>query len=287
MDKTYRIIAVHDTKALEEHREQIANLFFLCFGVPLDPGIWAWAYLSNPCGFPYVNLAYADDVLVGHYAIIPLKFIVGNCRHSVALSMTTMVHPSHRKSGLFSELANATYRQAVVDGTAAVFGFPNNNSAPGFRKRLNWEIDEKWGIVAVPVSLRIGQRVEPKLVSSDEFRALFKAPTEAAFLDLSDPELLTWRLAKPGTQYTLLRVEKELFIVKPYGDSLDLVYHSSVEQNILSAVSIYANSYEYKTINIFGCLSDGADQKTSYRFGFRCFDTALTFKPQLIFSDVF
>ena len=50
----------------------------------------------------------------------------------------TMKHKNHTGKGLFIELAKRTYKLAKDHGAKFVFGFPNQNSYPGFVKKLNW-----------------------------------------------------------------------------------------------------------------------------------------------------
>lgn len=53
----------------------------------------------------------------------------------------TMTHKNHTGKGLFIELAKRTYKLAREKGVELVFGFPNQNSFPGFVNKLNWKHD--------------------------------------------------------------------------------------------------------------------------------------------------
>jgi len=55
-----------------------------------------------------------------------------------AQSGDTMTHKSHRKKGLFIKLAKMTYDTAKKEGIEFIFGFPSNDSFPGFKYKLNW-----------------------------------------------------------------------------------------------------------------------------------------------------
>jgi len=289
MDSEYRILLVHDTRKLVAHRERILGLFTISFGIPLDPAIWTWAYCNNPCGPAYVYLAYSGEELVAHYAMIPLYYIGAGIRVRVALSMTTMVHPSHRKSGLFRELAEMSYRQGAADGVSAVVGFPNKASEPGFRKRLSWEIDQQLGIVALAVeSSTTAAILAVNSISEADFSAAFRAPAGAVFLDLSDPIILSWRVSKPGVQYRLLQTDEAIFIVKPFGIVLDVVYHSRLDTRDLEMLGAYASTNGFSTLSVFRAVDEKSSQATPYRFGFRYFLAGMPpFEPQLILSDVF
>lgn len=50
----------------------------------------------------------------------------------------TMTHKSHTGKGLFTLLAKKTYQYIEESGVQFVFGFPNDNSLPGFTKKLGW-----------------------------------------------------------------------------------------------------------------------------------------------------
>jgi GNAT superfamily N-acetyltransferase len=55
-----------------------------------------------------------------------------------AQSGDTMTHSAHTGKGLFTQLAQKTYDYCKENGFHLVFGFPNENSFPGFVKRLGW-----------------------------------------------------------------------------------------------------------------------------------------------------
>ncbi len=55
-----------------------------------------------------------------------------------AQSGDTMTHSDHKGKGLFTMLALETYQYCKENGFHCVFGFPNENSFPGFIKRLGW-----------------------------------------------------------------------------------------------------------------------------------------------------
>jgi hypothetical protein len=49
-----------------------------------------------------------------------------------------MTHSNHRGNGLFTKLALETFNYCKDNGFHFVFGFPNDNSLPGFTKKLAW-----------------------------------------------------------------------------------------------------------------------------------------------------
>lgn len=289
MDKAYTIIAIHDTQTLLQHRTAILDLFALCFGSDMDPDLWDWAYQDNPCGDAYVQLAYKGDELVGHYAMIPQYYGNRTQQQTVALSMTTMVHPGHRRAGLFQTLAEACYAQATGDGVFAVLGFPNSKSTPGFKKRLHWHCNDDYQIIKTKTSKQDGADQFHK-INLDEFCERYQAHDRDYMLDLNQKELLSWRLSKPDTDYLLLQGEQQtLFIVKPFAETLDVVFASTPA--IPVGLRSYAEQHGYTALVSFSTETDSHTdyiEGTQYRFGYRGFQNSdIHFSPQLIMSDVF
>jgi hypothetical protein len=195
--------------SLLEHRDAIEHLFYLSFGQRALGEIWNWAYLQNPNGDPIVSLCYEHNELVGHYAIVPMPLSSATVRKNSYISMTTMVAESHRKFGLFTQLAQENYARATELGVDFVFGFPNAQSTPGFRKRLNWDLPESDYVVALDKADLLALAESGKLEKSDRLS-----------LDLSQTVLREWRLSRPGTSYTF----ENGLAYKRHGEALDLLW---------------------------------------------------------------
>lgn len=99
---------------------------------------WRWMYEANPSGTGLIWLAEHQDKIVGQYAVVPIRMKMGSSRTTVALSLDTMTHPDYRRQGMFEALAKAVYAEAQARGIQMVYGFPNDQSYPGFMKKLQW-----------------------------------------------------------------------------------------------------------------------------------------------------
>lgn len=199
---------------LLQHRESIEALFFSSFGQRAMGDIWDWAYQHNPSGEPVVSLCYEGDVLVGHYAIVPMPLSSGDVRKNSYISMTTMVAESHRKFGLFTQLAQDTYAAAAKLGVDFVFGFPNSQSSPGFRKRLEWTLPESDYVATIDRAVLLDAAHAGKFDKTDRLG-----------LDLTQPALREWRLARPGATYTF----RDGLAFKAHNGTLDLLWWETTE----------------------------------------------------------
>ena len=79
----------------------------------------------------------SDNKPAAFYGVLPCRFRIRDETFLAAQSADTMTHPSHRKKGLFTQLAKMTYELARHEGIQFIFGFPNQNSYGGF-VRLEW-----------------------------------------------------------------------------------------------------------------------------------------------------
>ena len=80
-----------------------------------------------------------NNELAAYYGVFPIILNYELEDYLVAQSGDTMTAPVHRKKGLFTKLAKETYSLAQKKGVNFIFGFPNENSYPGFERKLNWK----------------------------------------------------------------------------------------------------------------------------------------------------
>jgi hypothetical protein len=113
-------------------------LFKKVYRTEMSKAFYRWRFLANPFGPPMVSLLWDGATLVGHYAVSPMKSLVGDRIVASAQSMTTMTHPDYRNRGVFSTLAEDLYARMAGLGVGMVWGFPNTQSHYGFVHRLGW-----------------------------------------------------------------------------------------------------------------------------------------------------
>lgn len=98
-----------------------------------------WQYLENPAGDAIVIIARADNgELAGQYVVIPIWLRLGTDRVKGSLSLNTLTHPNYRGMGLFTRMAKETYAICQREGVSLTLGFPNQNSYPGFVRKLQF-----------------------------------------------------------------------------------------------------------------------------------------------------
>ena len=125
-----------------ENFSDLLDLMAVINGVAPDPMQLQRKYETQAIGAAHVGfLAYAkgEKKAAAFYGVFPVRLFLNNAEVLAAQSGDTMTHPNHRGKGLFVALAQKTYAIAAQEGIQLVFGFPNQNSYPGFVKKLGWQ----------------------------------------------------------------------------------------------------------------------------------------------------
>lgn len=211
---------VKDYKPGDENA--ILALFKLVFKKEMNLNYWKWRFELNPAGAHFIKLMWIDDLLVGHYAVSPVKMNVFGKVEMTALSMTTMTHPEYGGKGIFNKLALKLYDELETQkGFTAIWGFPNRNSHYGFIKNLGWSdvgvIHNLTMQINISTSKQSQNIKESKNFSDKHERKLNELSSSFNINVIKDVKYLNWRYSlNPSQGYTVFDYEdgiREGFIV--------------------------------------------------------------------------
>jgi hypothetical protein len=119
----------------------VGRLYNAVYDKQADPDFFAKKYDTAFTGVEYTGfIAYSDQLPIAFYAVIPCFIKCGDKVILSAQSADTMTHPDHRNKGLFVELALTTFQLCRDLNIQLLFGFPNQNSLPGFVNKLGWRV---------------------------------------------------------------------------------------------------------------------------------------------------
>jgi len=122
-------------------------------------------YGTDHTGIAYIGfIAYNKQMLpISYYGVIPCFMSCDSKSILAAQSADTMTHPEYRNRGLFVELAQQTLELCRNEGIRIVFGFPNQNSLPGFIHKLKWQTTETMDCFIIPVKAIPMERLSVKI----------------------------------------------------------------------------------------------------------------------------
>lgn len=108
-------------------------------------------YFKNPSGNALIDLAWDEEkkVIAGQYVVLPMRFKVGKEQIGCVLSLNTLTREAYRGQGIFTKLAENVYARAKEMDKEFCYGMPNQNSYPGFIKKLDF-----CNLGAIPLFLR-------------------------------------------------------------------------------------------------------------------------------------
>lgn len=170
----------------ERSLQTYAELFRTCFPTAshLTPRYLRWLYVDNPCGKVVGMDATSQGELAAHYVCVPTRVSFFGTEVNALLSLNTATHPNFRGQGLFTKLAEGTYKFAEESGFSLVYGVANANSTPGFTRKLGFQL-----VAPLEARLGFGRQLE-----IDWDRAL----KTAMFRRLWDTTQLAWRARNPS-----------------------------------------------------------------------------------------
>ena len=186
---------------------------------PLTTESLRWYYDENPAGSAAVGRVEEDGKRLGNYALIPNRFRSTSGEERVlGLGVDLAVDPEARGSGAFRRTVEDSYDRAVAHGFDGILGVANANSAPRMVATLGWRSLAPLPVTMIPAigrttgfnSITITEStvgVVDGLVDGEFVRA-----SRIGFAPVWTPELLRWRLRRPGHSYSI-HISDDLVVV--------------------------------------------------------------------------
>lgn len=111
-------------------------------------GAVEWAFRSNPRAFA---VARHNGRIEGVSAYILSRMKFGKGTGAGLQAVDSFVTNDMRGKGVFTELARAYDRHAGRSGADLVWGFPNDNAAPAWFRKLDWHSHEQVPLLVKPL----------------------------------------------------------------------------------------------------------------------------------------
>jgi GNAT superfamily N-acetyltransferase len=177
---------------------------------PLTVDSLRWYYEENPVGPAAVGNVEQEGRRLGNYALIPQRFIseTGDER-ILGVGVDLAVSPDARGGGVFRRTVEDAYARAITLGHDGILGVANANSAPRMVATLGWRALDPLPITLCPPIGTGGAfevtEVDGRFAHGDVFARLraegFERDAGEGHAPVWTPELLRWRLARPGLRY--------------------------------------------------------------------------------------
>jgi len=216
----------------------VSELYETVFGDERDEEWFDWKYRRNPY-VDHVPITVATDEagrIIGARPFLALPLAIEGRRELALQPCDTMVHPDHRRQGLFTRMTERAIERYADHEAALFFNFPNEHSQAGYEK-LGWEpighvttryrihrpskglpggstVQNISGSVAnvvqrgyLAILKRLAQSPSGMTVSKhdrpplDELLTLYRSATPAGVHVLRDDRFWRWRFENPDWTY--------------------------------------------------------------------------------------
>lgn len=130
----------HYTRITDDSYTELQQMQRACYGRAHSLEDFQNKYDTDVFGAKNIGFIAKDDnnSNAAYYGVFPIAICYDSKSYLAAQSGDTMTVPEHRKQGLFVALAKESYRLAHEESVRLVYGFPNQNSYPGFKNKLDW-----------------------------------------------------------------------------------------------------------------------------------------------------
>jgi GNAT superfamily N-acetyltransferase len=121
-----------------EDRDGVIALDRIVWDRDRGPDWFRWKYESNPFADDVpVFVAERDGEIVGARPFMAFRIRAGETVVGALQPSDTMVHPDHRRRGLFTRMTRRAIAAYADEDRALLFNYPNDAARPGYEK-LGW-----------------------------------------------------------------------------------------------------------------------------------------------------
>ena len=114
-----------------------------------------WGYFKNPAGNAIIKIAKNENnEVVGQYILTIMRIEVFGKVEKATLSLNTLTNKEYSGQGIFTTLSENAYSTCSAEGYAFTYGYPNQNSYPGFVNKLKFTKIHEVPLLVYPCNLR-------------------------------------------------------------------------------------------------------------------------------------
>ena len=177
---------------------------------PLTVESLRWYYHENPAGAAAVGRVEDAGRRIGNYALVPNRFrSISGEERVLGVGVDLAVDPDARGSGAFRRTVEDSYQRGSAQGFDGILGVANANSAPRMVATLGWRALPSFPVTMIPAigstrgftSLTVDEQ-SIGIVESLVFEEFLRS-SSYGFAPVWTPDLLRWRLRRPGHSYSL------------------------------------------------------------------------------------
>ena len=212
---------------------------------------------ENPFGKAIAYVMKYNDILVGFYAITPIKLNIDQKSTLGGYSFLSMTHPDHSKKGIFQKLAKKTFEEAKKQKYNFILGFANKTSFPIFTKKLNFK--HVFPLNHLEIKIDPNSSFSLKMSKTnrypDKLWNNYNSKNELIFIEKNN-NYIQWRFKNTLYQYYIFSSKNEYFVYKKFDNTLHILDFFGTEseqfyENLLDVANVLLKKLDCEKITLW------------------------------------
>ena len=212
---------------------------------------------ENPFGKAIAYVMKYNDILVGFYAITPIKLNIDQKSTLGGYSFLSMTHPDHSKKGIFQKLAKKTFEEAKKQKYNFILGFANKTSFPIFTKKLNFKHIFPLNHLEIKIDPNPSFSLKMSKINRhpDKLWNNYNSKNELIFIEKNN-NYIQWRFINPLYQYYIFSSKNEYFVYKKFDNTLHILDFFGTEseqfyENLLDVANVLLKKLDCEKITLW------------------------------------
>ena len=239
------------------HNKKLKLLYTASYGRKRSLKYFRYRLNENPFGKAIAYVMKYNGILVGFYAITPIKLNIDQKSTLGGYSFLSMTHPDHSKKGIFQKLAKKTFEEAKKQKYNFILGFANKTSFPIFTKKLNFKHIFPLNHLEIKIDPNPSFSLQMSKTNRhpDKLWNNYDSKNELIFIEKNN-NYIQWRFKNPLYQYYILSSKNEYFVYKKFDNTLHILDFFGTEseqfyENLLDVANVLLKKLDCEKITLW------------------------------------
>ena len=252
MENQYKILRYSSI-----YNKKLKLLYTASYGRKRSLKYFRYRLNENPFGKAIAYVMKYNGILVGFYAITPIKLNIDQKSTLGGYSFLSMTHPDHSKKGIFQKLAKKTFEEAKKQKYNFILGFANKTSFPIFTKKLNFKHISPLNHLEIKIDSNPSFSLQMSKTNRhpDKLWNNYNSKNELISIEKNN-NYIQWRFKNPLYQYYILSSKNEYFVYKKFDNTLHILDFFGTEseqfyENLLDVANVLLKKLDCEKITLW------------------------------------
>jgi len=252
MENQYKILRYSSI-----YNKKLKLLYTASYGRKRSLKYFRYRLNENPFGKAIAYVMKYNDILVGFYAITPIKLNIDQKSILGGYSFLSMTHPDHSKKGIFQKLAKKTFQEAKKQKYNFILGFANKTSFHIFTKKLSFKQIFPLNHLEIKIDPNPSFSIQISNTNRhpDKLWDNYNSKNELISIE-KNHNYIQWRFKNPLYKYYIFSSKNEYFVYKKFDNTLHILDFFGIEseqfyKNLLDIANVLSKKLGCEKITLW------------------------------------